>query len=358
MKTRIPFLVLLFACLQLSAQYTDQDIVNYLNQYKDLAIQKMYQYKIPASITLAQGVFESACGTSRLAKEGNNHFGIKCHNTWTGDTLRIDDDELQECFRKYATAEESYNDHSLFLTSRSRYANLFDLDVMDYESWAKGLKAAGYATNPKYAERLIDLIQRFNIAQYDTLYQQRLASNWFIDENVRKQEEVAQVEVKKPQSPKFVAIKKDSVYAPKQSPDKPKPETSKCLVFTATPTDFPKVKYPFTDREVFSNNKTYFVIATENDTYASIAKDVQDTEKNLRKYNDVTDSKQQLVPGEVVYLGVKGKAGVEKNHLVQTGETLRYIAQKYGIRLNFIYKYNNLNENSVIHPNDIIILKH
>lgn len=358
MKTRITILVLLFACLRLSAQYTDQDIVNYLDQYKDLAIQKMYQYKIPASITLAQGVFESACGTSRLAREGNNHFGIKCHNTWTGDTLRIDDDELQECFRKYATPEESYNDHSLFLTSRSRYANLFDLDVMDYEAWARGLKADGYATNPKYADRLIDLIKRFNIAQYDTLYQQRLTSNWFTDENVRKQDEVAQKEVKKPQSPKFVAIKKDSVYAPKQNLDKLNPETSKCLVFTATPTDFPKVKYPFTDRDVFANNKTYFVIAVENDTYASIAKDVQDTEKNLRKYNDVTDSKQQLVPGEVVYLGVKGKTATEKNHLVQAGETLRYISQKYGIRLNFIFKYNNLNENSVIHPNDIIILKH
>ena len=140
MKKTIIVLLCLLASLQLSAQYTDQDIARYIDQYKELAILKMYQYKIPASITLAQGVFESACGTSRLARDGKNHFGIKCHKEWTGDTVRIDDDELQECFRKYERVEDSYNDHSLFLTSRPRYAGLFQLDVMDYKAWAKGLK--------------------------------------------------------------------------------------------------------------------------------------------------------------------------------------------------------------------------
>ena len=161
-----------FSPFLLFAQYTENDIYNYIDTYKEIAIQKMAEYKIPASITLAQGIFESACGTSRLATEGNNHFGIKCHKEWEGDTIRHDDDERQECFRKYAQAEESYNDHSQFLISRPRYANLFSLDVLDYKSWAHELKAAGYATNPQYADRLISLIERFDLARQDTICMQ------------------------------------------------------------------------------------------------------------------------------------------------------------------------------------------
>ncbi|MBO4646326.1 MAG: glucosaminidase domain-containing protein [Bacteroidales bacterium] len=161
------------------AQYTEQDILMYIETYKELAINKMYEYKIPASITIAQGIFESACGKSHLAVDGNNHFGIKCHKGWEGDTILIDDDELQECFRKYTSVEESFNDHSNFLKTRQRYASLFSLDVMDYPGWARGLKAAGYATNPEYANRLISLIERFHIARLDTFYQQRLESGYF-----------------------------------------------------------------------------------------------------------------------------------------------------------------------------------
>ncbi|MCL2246816.1 MAG: glycosyltransferase [Lentimicrobiaceae bacterium] len=163
---------LLLSPLSLSAQYTEDDIYNYIEAYKGIAIKKMVEYKIPASITLAQGVFESACGTSRLATAGNNHFGIKCHKEWQGDTIRHDDDEWQECFRKYAAVEESYNDHSQFLITRPRYAKLFTLDVMDYKEWARELKTAGYATNPQYADRLISLIERFDIARQDTIAMQ------------------------------------------------------------------------------------------------------------------------------------------------------------------------------------------
>jgi len=175
MKTPAPFCLsaLLLFCFSASfAQYTEADIYNYIDTYKEIAIKKMAEYKIPASITLAQGIFESACGTSRLATEANNHFGIKCHKEWNGEFIKHDDDALQECFRKYKEPEESYNDHSLFLTSRPRYANLFKLDVMDYKSWAHGLKAAGYATNPQYAERLISLIERFDLARQDTICKQ------------------------------------------------------------------------------------------------------------------------------------------------------------------------------------------
>ena len=371
MKKIIVALLCLLIGLQLSAQYTGEDIVRYIDQYKELAILKMYQYKIPASITLAQGVFESACGTSRLAHDGKNHFGIKCHKEWSGDTVRIDDDELQECFRKYDRVEDSYNDHSLFLTSRPRYAGLFQLNVMDYKAWARGLKAAGYATNPKYADRLIDLIERFNIAQWDTLCQQRAESNWFTEENIAWAE--AQVAVISNQGSGVSG--QESVVSDQETGDSDQgirvginsrdeaisnvgQQSSGVGVFTAEAKQFPKVKYPFTERDVYENNRVYFVIAAEGDTYASIAKDVQDTEKNIRRYNDIDNQNQQAVVGEVVYIGMKAKAGKDRNHEVKAGETLRYISQKYAVQLISIFKYNNLNENSVIHPNDIIILKH
>jgi flagellum-specific peptidoglycan hydrolase FlgJ len=156
----------------LFAQYTEDDIYNYIETYKGIAIEKMVEFKIPASITLAQGIFESACGTSRLATEANNHFGIKCHKEWEGDTIKHDDDTLQECFRKYKAVVESYHDHSQFLISRPRYSKLFTLEVLDYKAWARELKAAGYATNPLYTERLIGLIERYDLARQDTIAMQ------------------------------------------------------------------------------------------------------------------------------------------------------------------------------------------
>ena len=128
----------------------------------------MKEYGIPASITLAQGILESGDGNSELATKANNHFGIKCHSDWTGESMKYDDDRRNECFRVYSDARESFKDHSLFLSERSRYATLFDLDPIDYKGWARGLKKAGYATDPKYADRLIDLIERHELYRYDT----------------------------------------------------------------------------------------------------------------------------------------------------------------------------------------------
>ena len=144
------------------------DVVKaYVLQYKETAKENMRRHGIPASITLAQGILESGAGRGTLCVEANNHFGIKCHTGWTGETVHHDDDSEQECFRKYKDPAESYNDHSLFLTTRGRYANLFKLDKDDYEAWAKGLKAAGYATDPKYPDKLIDLIVKYDLAAYD-----------------------------------------------------------------------------------------------------------------------------------------------------------------------------------------------
>ncbi len=142
-------------------------VADYIELFAVDAMKEMELYKIPASITLAQGILESGSGRGRLAVEANNHFGVKCHKGWNGGKIYHDDDEAQECFRKYKDASYSYRDHSLFLTERSRYSNLFKLDIDDYRGWARGLKAAGYATDPKYPDKLISLIERYRLDKYD-----------------------------------------------------------------------------------------------------------------------------------------------------------------------------------------------
>lgn len=146
---------------------TSSSVHDYINQFKDVAKNNMKEYKIPASITLAQGILESGAGKGRLCLEANNHFGIKCHTGWTGPSITHDDDALQECFRKYADPADSYRDHSKFLTSRSRYNDLFTLDILDYKGWAQGLKNAGYATDPKYPSKLIGIIERYQLFLFD-----------------------------------------------------------------------------------------------------------------------------------------------------------------------------------------------
>lgn len=150
-----------------NVKVTPEIVTKYIEDFKGIAKNNMTQYGIPASITLAQGILESGSGTGVLSVKANNHFGIKCHQGWTGPSVRHDDDSAQECFRKYEKASESYRDHSLFLTTRSRYASLFELPKDDYRAWAKGLKAAGYATDPKYPDKLISLIERYQLYQYD-----------------------------------------------------------------------------------------------------------------------------------------------------------------------------------------------
>ena len=159
-------LLFMFAAFALGAQNLTRE--QYIKKYKDIAIRQMYRHNIPASIILAQACLESSDGNSTLAKKANNHFGIKCHDGWKGKKIRHDDDARNECFRKYKNAEDSFNDHSNFLCSRTRYASLFDLPLTDYKAWAHGLKAAGYATNPKYAQLLINIIEEYELYKYDS----------------------------------------------------------------------------------------------------------------------------------------------------------------------------------------------
>lgn len=168
MKRLITFLLLCTVCiLSLQAQTRNKQYEDYIQKYCELAVEEMKKYHIPASITLAQGLLESGAGQSALARKSNNHFGIKCGGDWEGKTVRHDDDARNECFRAYKHPKQSYEDHSKFLAGRSRYASLFKLEITDYKGWARGLKKAGYATDPNYAQRLINLIELYNLDKYD-----------------------------------------------------------------------------------------------------------------------------------------------------------------------------------------------
>ena len=157
----------MLGCLSLQAQTRNKQYENYIKKYRELAVDEMRKYRIPASITLAQGLLESGAGQSALARKSNNHFGIKCGGDWTGKSVSHDDDARGECFRAYKNPKESYEDHSKFLAGRPRYASLFKLNITDYKGWARGLKKAGYATNPRYADQLIGIIELYELHKYD-----------------------------------------------------------------------------------------------------------------------------------------------------------------------------------------------
>ena len=265
----------------------NQTYQEYFNQYKDIAIEQMMRYHIPASITLAQGVYESGAGRSELATKGNAHFGIKC-NGWTGRTIYHDDDRNNECFRAYGSAYESYEDHSRFLSSSARYRHLFQLDITDYKGWARGLKAAGYATNPQYANKLIEIIQLYKLYQYDT----------------------------------------------QKSYDKFMAEHSK---------DTPVNQAPLHSIKIF--NKNYYVIVRRGDTFKSLADEIGISYKKLAKFNE-REKNDALQEGEIIWLKKKQKKAPkdykERLHYVKEGESMYSIAQKYGIRLKYLYRINGL----------------
>ena len=290
----------------------------YIKTYKDIAIEKMKNYRIPASITLAQGILESGSGNSRLAQKANNHFGIKCHKGWTGKTFYMDDDEKNECFRKYKKAEDSYRDHSLFLTQRGRYSFLFDLKITDYKAWAKGLKKAGYATNPKYPEILISLIERYDLMKYDT------------------------------------QGKKEN-----QEDKKPVKKTGKQVVASNLSVEnFKKFeKYP-SGRQIFINNDRKLIIAKSGDTFFGLAKEFGIYTWQLYKYNDL-EKDYLLKVGDIIYLQKKKRKAAREHryHEVANGQTIRQISQLYGVRESRLYKINNLPKGVQVGAGEIIKLR-
>lgn len=303
MKKILFILPISLLILNVTGQNLDQNYITYIEKYHTIAIKQQKIHKIPASIILAQGLLESSAGRSRLTLEGNNHFGIKCHD-WNGEKIYHDDDEKNECFRKYKHADDSYEDHSLFLTSRPRYQSLFQLKTTDYVGWAYGLKAAGYATDPGYAQKLISLIERYNLHQYDTVQKGLFCSKDDHQNNIQHQ------------------------------------------------------ITPLITREVYKLNYIKLIVATDADSYTSIATEFNISEKRLRKYNDVGED-ARLKKGNIVYLSMKKRKASRANpiHVVQPGETLYGISQVYGIQLVSLYKINNLAFNEGAQIGQIIKLR-
>lgn len=280
----------------------NQQYQQYVNQYKDVAIEQMKRWKIPASITLAQGLFESGAGRSTLARKGNNHFGIKCHG-WTGRTIYQDDDARGECFRAYKSAHESFEDHSRFLASSKRYSRLFKLKITDYKGWARGLKECGYATNPQYASKLIEIIQLYKLYQYDS------AKGYN----------------------KYVA------------------QHTKDLTYNGQPL------HPI---KIYNDN--YYMIARRGDTFRSIGQEINISYRKLARYNE-RDKNDVLEEGEIVWLKKKRskapKSEKGRLHYVRAGESMYSISQFYGIRLKSLYKLNHLQPDYQIRVGDALKLR-
>ena len=311
----------------------------YIEQFASLAVEEMYRSGVPASITLAQGLLESGYGLSELAVKGNNHFGIKCHNSWTGKKMYHDDDRKGECFRVYSSPEQSYRDHSDFLRYRDRYKFLFDYKVTDYKSWAYGLKKAGYATDPKYPVKLINLIEEYELHQYD----KKPAS--FARQGRAEKEEKA---------PKAKKVKKEAEKIPDQIPESP----TQIEEVKALP-EPERQEFRFSmSREVYSRNGVPFVIAVEGETYSSIAASNNLFVREILKFNDQL-SDASLAPGTEVYLKPKKKQAVKglEKHVVEGHESMRSIAQRYGIRLGSLYKMNGMSAGDVLRDGDIIKLR-
>ncbi|HKK40300.1 MAG TPA: glucosaminidase domain-containing protein [Cryomorphaceae bacterium] len=263
----------------------------YIAQWKDVAIDQMEKHGIPASITLAQAILESGDGNSELARKANNHFGIKCHD-WQGKKTYHDDDKRNECFRKYRNAQESFDDHSVFL-QRSRYLFLFDYKVTDYKSWAKGLKKAGYATNPKYPDLLIRLIEENNLAQYDRPGAKR---------------------GKPPVKQRTTNGSNDAIVI----------EIQRGLEIQQ------------------SSNRIKYVIADGRYSPEALADRMQMGPWQIKKYNDLGDN-EKIEEGQLVYLQPKrGKNRDHDTHTVKEGETLRGISQQYGVKIKKILKHSEL----------------
>ena len=275
----------------------------YIDQYKDIAIEQMMRYHIPASITLAQGLLESGAGRSELTRNSNNHFGIKCNNNWTGRRTYHDDDAKNDCFRVYDSAYDSYEDHSKFLSGNQRYRPLFQLKTTDYKGWAKGLKACGYATSPVYAEKLVEIIQLYKLYQYDSAkgYDHFMAQRT------------------KDQNPNGASLHTIKIF-----------------------------------------NKNYYIIARRGDTFKSIGQEVGISYRKIAKYNE-RNRKDQLQEGEVIWLKKKqSKAPKDykgRLHYVRSGESMYSIAQQYGIRLKKLYKMNKLSPDYQIKVGDGLRLR-
>ena len=280
-RTIISIILIAAATMQLQAQNLTRQ--QYINKYKDVAIKQMHKHKIPASIILAQACLESGDGNSTLARKANNHFGIKCHNGWKGKGYKHDDDAKGECFRKYNDPIDSFTDHSYFLISGSRYNSLFDLPITDYKAWAHGLKAAGYATNPKYAKLLIDIIEEYKLYKYDTgeAFKESKAQLKAAKKEAKLQKKMRKLEKKAAKAARKSEKAKIKLEKLKGTAPAAAPETA-----PVQPTAQPEAQpAPKTEQPTAPAGETYKIKA--GDTLYSIA----------RRYGTTVDEITRLNPG-------------------------------------------------------------
>jgi hypothetical protein len=304
----IIFTVFLLGCVLSTTGQTPEKTTReeYISKYKALSIRQMKMSGIPASIIMAQACLESNNGNSTLAVKANNHFGIKCHTTWDGEVIYHDDDKAQECFRKYDTPDGSFFDHSDFLRYRDRYAALFNLPVTDYKSWAHGLKKAGYATNPMYAELLIKIIEENKLYELDTE-----PVNVLVPSQIEQAQNTIEVDT---------------------------------YIFEVL-------------RKQLRRNNVKYVLARENETYKDIAAELGLKPKKLEQYNDTRD--HLLDYGEVVYIEKKKRSTVKKLpiHITESNETMHGISQRYAVRLDKLYEYNGMKKGQEPKAGDEIFLQ-
>ena len=308
------------------AELTRQE---YIETWKEEAIYQMALHRIPASITLAQGILESRDGNSRLAKEGNNHFGIKCHSDWDGRKIYEDDDQKGECFRHYSNARESFEDHSDFL-KKPRYSSLFELESADYKGWAHGLKQCGYATNPDYSKLLIRIIEENNLIDYDkqgAMYAERgeLPAH------------------EKPSSrPRLNSSERNGKGGKREQNRKPD-ERSDITISNR-------------HEVLLSDNRIKYVVAREGDTPESIAREIDLNVLFIRRFNDFT-AEAELAPGDIVYLQPKRMKASKAQHEVVAGDSWFSISQRYGVKLKQLYKLNKGDSEDVLQPGRMVLLR-
>lgn len=298
------FSTIVFQINSLFAQNTKITREEYIDTYKNIAISEMIEHGVPASIKLAQAILESGDGNSALARQANNHFGIKCHLGWEGEKFIQDDDAKDECFRVYDRAEQSFRDHTQFLKTRRWYASLFELDKTDYKSWAHGLKKAGYATNPKYPELLIGLIERHQLYEYDLVTS--IADAGGSTKTQKKEKEDG--------------VKREMKH---------------------------NINADINSLEVRKNNDVKYVLSIEGDTPYKIAKELNMMLWQIYKYNDL-GKRDQIQPGTVIYIQPKrNRSRKHKTHTVERGQTMYTISQKYGVKYNKLLKFNPQLKNQV-----------
>ena len=305
MKKLSLFATLLFAFISNHGFAQSKEVIrNYIDRYKDIAMEEMQRTGVPAAITLAQGIHETGAGTSDLVIKSNNHFGIKCKTEWTGPAVYHDDDARGECFRKYDDPVQSYKDHSDFLKNRPYYASLFKLDPLDYKGWSYGLKKAGYATNPKYPQILIKLIEDYNLQDY-TLVAMNLKQPETNDASFASNSTIVQ-----PVTAVAVKVEKKDL----------------------------KQIYP---SSVFKINNTKVLLVLKGTSFLKVATENEISLSRLFDFNDMTE--QEVAPDDqLVYLQRKRKVGEKEFHIVEEGETVYDIAQAEGIRLEQLMEMNYL----------------